>query len=680
MRPTRVRRHSFAFRLSLAAALLPFAAAPATAKKVIVLGFDGLDPDIVRQLVDEGRLPNMARLAKEGGGLHDLATSIPPQSPVAWSNFITGMDSGGHGIFDFLHRDAKTYIPYLSTSKPIESEEEPFKLGGYCIPRGGGGFELLRHGTAFWETLEQNGVPCMIVRMPANFPVSGKATYELSGMGTPDVRGTYGTFSFYTTDHAEFAGKNVGGGSIYNVTLVGGQATCKLEGPTNPLLCNEKTRAFVEFTVDVDPDEDWVLLTLEGEEHLLGAGEWTEWLPIELPFAPNAALSLVAPPVRVMARFYVKQVHPHLKIYVSPMNYDPMYATSDFATPPSFAKELAEAAGRFATQGMPEDTKALDEHVFTVDEFLVQAGNAGREVLDEFPWVLDKFQREFPDQGCLFYYTGNHDQTGHMLYRTMDPSHPTYDPAVHAQYGEVMPRIIEGFDRLVGYALERIDDDTTLIIMSDHGFASWRRAMNVNSWLASEGYLTLKTPNIEKDPGFFLNVDWTKTRAYALGLNGLYVNVRGREAKGIVPESERRGLLEEIAYKLVQLKDPETGLQAVSKVYLCEDSYHDRGHLDVGPDMIVGFAREMRSSNQSATGTIPPDVFKNCDTEWSADHCMDHTVVAGVLMSNRPLAKPAPALHNLAAAILAEFGIGEFPGDAEKDLEAVGYISATATH
>jgi predicted AlkP superfamily phosphohydrolase/phosphomutase len=534
----------------------------------------------------------------------------------------------------------------------------------------------LRHGTPFWATLEENGIPCMILRMPANFPVSGLATCEISGMGTPDVRGTYGTFSYYTTDHAEFAGKNVGGGTIYNVTLRDNRMISRLEGPTNPFV-TEKERAFLEFTVDVDPDEPYAVVDVDGRRTLLREGEWSDWVAFGLPFrAVPVVGSVLAPPIPVMTRFYLKQVRPHLKLYASPLNYDPMDPKIPMAHPESFARDMAEACGRFYTQGMMEDTKALDEHVLTIAEFVQQGEICGKEILDELPWVLDEFDRRFGDTGFLFYYAGNHDQMGHMLYRTMDPGHPAYDPELHAQFAHVMPDLIEGLDEAVGYTLDRLGDDTTVIVMSDHGFASWRRAMHLNSWLLQEGYLALKNPDIAKDPGFFLNVDWSRTQAYGLGLNGLYVNLRGREKRGIVGAAEKRGLMEEIAHKLVQAVDPETGLRAVTKVYISEDAFHDRGHLDVGPDMIVGYAKEMRGSNQSAMGEVPREIFIDNEAEWGADHCMDHTTVPGTLISNRPLQKAAPNLQSLAAAILAEYGIGGFPGDVES-LKAVGYI---ATH
>lgn len=670
---TRAARRA-ARRLGLLAPLLAAllaGASPAAAKRVIVLGFDGVDPDLVREWMDEGRLPNFRRLQKEGT-VQDLGTAIPPQSPVAWSNFITGMDAGGHGIFDFLHRDPKTYIPYLSTSE-VKEGGKPIKVGKWQLPLSGGGFELKRHGKAFWETLEENGVPCMIVRMPANFPVSESAHYELSGMGTPDVRGTYGTFSYYTTDRDEYlAKKDIGGGNVYRVRVLDGQMTGTLEGPPNPFIAPEgkkdPPRAKAEFTAHVDPEEPFVLLTVGDEQILLKEGEWSGWVGVSLPLIPTQAIA-------VEARFFVKSVRPELRIYVTPLSYDPMNPGIPLSHPKSFAQEMAKATGRFYTQGMPEDTKALDGGILTIDEFLQQAHLAGQELIDQYPWCFEKFDKEFPDKGCLFYYTGNLDQTSHMIYQLSDPLHPSYDPGIAAKYEDVVPRIAEQFDALIGWTLGRMKPDDTLIVMSDHGFASWRRAMNLNSWLRDEGYLVAKDPE-NTSLGYFLNIDWSRTRAYALGLNGMYVNLRGREAQGIVDPADKRGLLEEIAYKLVKVTDPATGLPAVTKMYLCEDAFHDRGQLEVGPDAIVGYALGTRGSNQSALGELPREVFMDNKEPWGADHCMDHTTVAGVLATSRPLKHAAPTLQSLASAILAEFDLGGFPGDAEA-LKAVGYIGAS---
>ena len=641
--------------------------------RVIVIGFDGLDYDLLQKMMAEGRVPNFERLATTGT-FDQLGTSVPPQSPVAWSNFITGMDSGGHGIFDFIHRDPKTLVPYLSTSRSIAGDptfnvlglEIPavLRLGKYCIPLRSGRVELLRQGQAFWEVLEQNGVETTIIRCPANFPPSGTATRELSGMGTPDIVGNSGTFSFYTTDYDPFVGKKISGGHVYEVKVRDGVVKSSIYGPTNDLLC-EKEKAKVDFTVYVDPEAPVARIVIGSEERILNQGEWTEWLGVDMELMPGNEL-------HGMCRFYLQEVRPEFRLYVSSVDFDPIDPAVPISTPPDFAKELAEATGRFYTEEMPEDTKALSEGVFTMDEFLHQAELAGSEVRRQYEWVLDRYP-----EGFLFYYFGNQDQIAHMLLGNVDPGHPVYKE-VNAKYADVIPTIIEGFDEIVGVTLDRMGDDDVLIVMSDHGFASWRRAMSLNSWLRDEGYLVLKDPNPASDPGFLLNVDWTRTKAYGLGLNGLYINQRGREKRGIVNASDKRALLEEIGAKLLQVVDPATGQRAVTKAYISEDTYQDRGHLDVGPDMQVGYAEGTRANNKSALGSIPDEVFSDNEDQWSADHCMDHEAVPGVLLTSRPLKKPAPRLENLAAAILAEYGIEGFAGDAEKreQLKSIGYISA----
>jgi predicted AlkP superfamily phosphohydrolase/phosphomutase len=357
-----------------------------------------------------------------------------------------------------------------------------------------------------------------------------------------------------------------------------------------------------------------------------------------------------------IVRFYLKQVHPEFQLYVTPINLDPMAPPMPISTPDDFAAELAEATGRFYTQGMPEDTKSLTEGVLSRDEFLQQARLAGEEIISEFQWVLSQF-----DTGLLFYYFGNLDQVSHMMWRTLDPDHPAYDPQVDPAYADVIPSLYERMDKLVGETLDQMGDDTTLVVMSDHGFTSWRRAFHLNTWLREHGYLVVKDPSQTEDPGMFTNVDWSRTRAYGLGINALYLNLEGRERNGIVPPSEREALMEEIAAGLLAEIDPATGTPAVTKVYRREQVYHDRGYLDIGPDLVVGYAKGTRCSNESALGELTAEVYEDNLDEWSGDHLMDHEAVPGILFTNRPLAKPATALQNLAAAILAEFGIEEFP-------------------
>lgn len=198
-------------------AKLTKASAKNVGKKVLVLGFDGMDPQILGRLVKEGKMPTFQKVI-QSGDFASLATSIPPQSPVAWSNFITGMNPGGHGIFDFIHRDPETMFPYLSTSK-TEPSKHTIRIGDWVIPLSAGKVTLLRKGKSFWEILDEHGIPATIIRVPANFPPIDAPVEQLSGMGTPDIHGTYGTFSFFTTEQLDKYG-DVSGGEVFRAEVV----------------------------------------------------------------------------------------------------------------------------------------------------------------------------------------------------------------------------------------------------------------------------------------------------------------------------------------------------------------------------------------------------------------------------------------------------------------------------
>ncbi len=622
-------------------------------RRVIVLGFDGMDYGLTRDLMARGRMPNFQRLA-QSGAFAPLGTSIPPQSPVAWSNFITGLDPGAHGIFDFIHRDPKTMVPFLSTSK-TEAGGRTLKVGDYQVPLSGGSVELLRRGKPFWEALEERGIETTIIRMPANFPPSGTATRELSGMGTPDILGTYGTFSFFTSEPYAFGGRTLAGGVVHPVDVVGGVVRGAIEGPDNPFLV-KPTKVRAEFTAYLDDQRKYVKLVVGEEERLLRVGEWSDWVPIEFELIPTQG-------IQAECRFYLKGLEPYFELYASPANIDPMSPALPISTPEDYAAELARATGRFYSQGMPEDTKSLKTGVLTAAEFLEQARIAGEENRTQYKYVLDQFR-----DGFLFYYFGNVDQIGHMMWRPMDPQHPAYKADRDAQYAHVVEELYVGLDAIVGDTLKRLGPNDLLVVMSDHGFTSWRRSFNLNSWLRDNGYLALIDPLRRDDPGFFGNVDWKRTRAYGMGLNGLYLNLEGREMSGAVKASERDALLKEISAKLLQTVDPVTGSPAITKVYRSDEVYTHAGHDDIAPDLIVGYAKGTRGSDESALGGIPPEVIVDNTDPWNGDHCMDHEAVPGILLTSRALKKPAPTLQTLAGAILAEFGIDTFPvPEARKD-------------
>lgn len=620
--------------------------ADAGRRRVLVLGIDGMDYRLTRRLIGEGKLPNLARL-EQAGGFQPLETSIPPQSPVAWSDFITGLDAGGHGIFDFIHRKPETLEPYLSTSQ-VEAPGRQLRLGGWQIPLGGGGPILLRRGVPFWEVLEDKGIPTTIVRMPANFPPSGSASRELSGMGTPDILGSYGTFSFFTTA-PERIEREITGGHVYPAKVTGNVFRGRLTGPPNPFLVEGKALT-AEFAVYVDPARSVAKIELGDEELILAEGEWSEWVRVE--FEPIPWLQTLSG----IVRFYLKEVDPEFELYVSPINIDPLAPAMPISTPPEFAVELAEAAGRYYTQGMPEDTKALVSGILDEEAFLGQAQLVAEEQRAQYEFLLDRF-----DGGLLFYYFGFIDQVSHVMWHAMDAGHPAHDSVRDSPFRHVIEDLYVQADEIVGTALERLDPDETLIVMSDHGFTSWRRAFNLNTWLAENGYLAVRDVSRQGELPFLQNVDWSRTRAYGLGLSGLYLNLRGRERAGRVPRTRYRRLCEEIAERLLQVRDPATGRPVITKVYIRDETYSDGGLRDVGPDLVIGYARGVRASDETAEGRVPRELFADNADKWSGDHIMDHEEVPGVLFTNRTLKRPVQSLNELAAAVLLEFGIEGFP-------------------
>jgi predicted AlkP superfamily phosphohydrolase/phosphomutase len=610
--------------------------------RAIVLAIDGLDYELTKELMAAGRLPNFVRLARTGG-FSPLATTMPPQSPVAWSTFTTGLDPERHGIFDFVHRDPSRIAPYLSTTRTTPARWV-IPLGPWQLPLRGGDVLALRSGEPFWAELGRRDIETTIVRMPANYPPSGLATRELSGMGTPDLLGTYGTFTFYTSAPAPAWDRSVyravDGGVIRRVDVVDDEVRSTLEGPPNPFR-REATKLSAPFTLVRDRETNAARLIVGDEQRVLQAGEWSDWIPVSFAMAPTQSL-------RGMCRVFAKQLRPHVELYVSPIDIDPLDPAFRISTPARFAGELTHAGGRYYTQGMPEDTKAYVAGVLTTDEFLHQAAMTAEENWRQFVHLRDEHR-----SGLLFHYFGHVDQMSHVMWRSRDPGHPAYDASHDAPHARVIDDLYAGIDTLVGETLDRIGPETLLVVMSDHGFASWRRTFNLNAWLEREGYLVLSDPSQREQAGF-PGVDWSRTRAYALGLNGLYLNVRGREPSGMVAPGERRALAAEIAAGLLAEIDPKTGAPAVTAVHQAGADGAVGPHADREPDLIVGYAKGTRSSNGSALGVIAMDVMEDNTGLWSGDHCMDPRTVPGVLLTSRPLRRPASSLRDLAASILEE--------------------------
>ena len=615
--------------------------------RMIILGVDGMDPVMLAQFMRDGDTPNLKKLAEQGGFM-PLGTSTPPQSPVAWSNFITGMDPGGHGIFDFVALDRDTLLPYLSSARVEKSDREPLALGRWRIPLSSEETVMLRDGQAFWEILDAQGVPATMFRVPVNYPPVPAGERGLSGMGTPDLRGTSGTFTFFTDEPGHELG-SVSGGMINGVTIVDGEFTGAIEGPNNAFL-EDTPRSTAEIHVSIDAEHPVALIQFADERVLLNVGEWSDWLAIDFEMVPGLV------EVRGMVRVFLKQTRPHFSLYVSPVNIDPRNPAQPISIPAEYAFELAEAAGPFYTQEMPEDTKALSAHVLAPHEFLTQSGLVMNERRRLLRYELQRFRDQGEGSRFLFFYLSSVDQRNHMLARQMDAEHPFHEENTPPDLADAMRTTYKEVDEMVGWVLETLDSQTRFVVMSDHGFAPFRRQANLNSWLEQNGYLKLKNPARRSDYEWLLGIDWSQTRAFGIGLNSLYLNVSGREKNGIVAPGEREALAHKIAAELGTWTDPETGEAVVTQPLVREDVYHGP-HVDEAPDIIVGYARGYRASWATSTGKIPATLIEDNDKEWSGDHCMDSRAVPGVLLSNRPLKGEDADLRDMPVSILNHFGI-----------------------
>ena len=598
--------------------------AAVSAKKVIVLGVDGMDPDFLEAHWDA--LPNLDRL-RHMGGFRRLGTSIPPQSPVAWSNVITGMDPGGHGIFDFVERDPATLAPYSSMAQAEEAKHR-LTIGKFSFPLSSGTVRLFRKGVPFWEDLGAHGIPAAVIRMPTNFPPVGRKSMTLAGMGTPDLQG--GSFFSYYTDDPEEMRDSVPGGRIFRIDCANHWADISIPGPVNTFRTDRPT-SHATVRMDVDSAQGLARFDFGDRQLILKPGEWSGWVRIHFPLLPGIKDE------KGIVRLFLRSVQPHVELYVSPVNIDPTAPEFPISTPSSYSGELAGALGLFYTQGIAEDTSALRAEVLTHQQFLEQSQKVLSDSLRMFRYQLDHFR-----QGLLFYYFSSIDQNSHMLWGKFE--------------GELL-NFYRQLDGAVGETIDKSPPDTIIIVMSDHGFAPFDRAVHLNTWLMKEGFLALDDPTNMGDEELFPHVDWSKTQAYSLGLNGLYLNLKGREANGIVsPGEEAAGVIRRLTERLLAFRDPQSADSVVKRVYQTRLVYQHK-YLEKAPDLIVGYARRYRSSWQTSLGAVPKEIIEDNTQAWIGDHCMAAEVVPGVFLSNRSIRRNSPDLVDVTATIFNQFGV-----------------------
>lgn len=621
-------------------------------KRVLLIGFDGMDYNLFNKFKKQGhKFPNFDKLAKEGT-FSPLWSTEPPISPVAWSTFTTGVNPGKHNIFDFLTTDRATYMPKMAGSDIIPPRRS-LTIGNWVIPLGSPKIELKRKSQSFWKIVSSKGIYASVLRMPFTFPPEKFYGSMLSGLGTPDLRGTQGSFSFYSDGPAE--NYDISEGVFESLRPLGGDRfSGMIKGPGHPFRKGNPPLE-IPFSLILDRENKSVEIAVGKEKIKLGQNQLSSWIKLDF----KAGLIGVAG----IAQWVLEDVAP-LKLYLSPINIDPEKPSMPVSHPKIFSVYLAKLLGPFATLGMAEDTWSLNERVLSERNFIDQVYRTQEEREKIFFNTLAKIK-----DGLVIQVFETTDRIQHMFWRYLPDSgspapRPSSDPLVTGSILESYRRMDAFLEKLY----KKMSPHDLLMIVSDHGFNAFNRGFNLNTWLHQEGYLVLNQGR--KTSGkWYADVDWSRSRAYGQGLNGIFLNLKGREGQGIVnPGAEAEALKKEIREKLMSVVDEKHKKNAVKSAFIREEIY--RGPYTVNaPDIVVGYMAGYRVSWESAVNYVGEELFSDNTRMWSGDHAFTRDQIPGVFFCNRKIAAKDPGLIDISPTVLAAFGI-EKPGFIEgRDLK-----------
>jgi predicted AlkP superfamily phosphohydrolase/phosphomutase len=617
--------------------------AKAKVKRVVVLGLDGLEPTITERLLEEGRLPNLAKL-KEQGCYQRLGSTWPPISPVSWSSFTTGTNPGKHNIFDFIAR-TPNYRPTISSVR-MGQPRRKLKLGSYIIPLSKPELTPLRKSKPFWTVLGEHGLNSIILRVPITFPPDRFKGLQLSAMSVPDLRGTQGMFSYYAEEGetGTTMDGDVGGDRIL-VHRNGKSVKSFLRGPANSMRADGSELRLPFKVTESRNGAPGATLHVNGQQVPLKVNEHSEWVKIEFKAAPGVK-------VRGICKFYLKRFAKPFEMYCTPLQIDPDKPVMPISHPVVFSSYLARQQGSFSTLGLAEDTWSLSEKLMSEDAFLEQAYQIHAEREKMFFDALQRVRR-----GVVVCVFDGPDRIQHMFFRFHDERHPALTDEQRESHRHSMTEMYERMDDLVGRTMAKLDNDTVLFVMSDHGFKTFRRGVDLNAWLRDNGYLKLKDGKRVAEKQYLGDIDWSQTKAFALGLGGIYLNQKGREAQGIVePGKPSKALMREIADKLTGVVDEEKGEIAIKEAVTRLEVFHGP-YTENAPDILVGYNEGWRVSWDAAIGKCGEKVFSDNVKAWSGDHCLHPALVPGILFSSLKLSDKEANIIDLAPTTLELFGV-----------------------
>lgn len=634
------------------------AAQPAPAgstKRVVILGFDGVEPTIVDAMFAANELPNLAKLRDEGS-YKPLTSAIPPQSPSAWSSFITCKNTGAHGIYDFVVRDPAGRLgPF---PKPGFGRTEHTTLDANGTVTQPARFVSYRKGDSFWKVADGQGLKVTSLMVPFAFPADDMTQgHMLCGLGVQDIRGTDSSFFSFSDTYEKQ--ESIAGGALYPLVFEGDTAKVTIPGARDTRNKFGNPGAFVEadLSFKVDRASHTVEVMTPLATITAKKGEWSQWVRWTFELSPSYS-------VHSISRFYVIDAGEHVNIYMACLQYDPKSPYIRFTTPESFSGELEDRYGLYKTIGWDFDTHALRKDTLTEDAFLT-------DVAQTMAWherlVLDEMDKE--KNMLIAAWTGP-DRVSHMFWRFRDPKHPLYTEEGAKKYGRAVEDTYKKMDEIVGKVVAKLGPDDLFMILSDHGFKSFRKGFNVNTWLVRNGYLTIKgQPDAAtasaNDPRQFLDTiyDWTASKAYSVGMGSIFLNLEGRESGGIVTEAEKVALIAEIKDKLLALTDPETGEKVFDNIYTSEVFTGESAAN--APDLQLAYADGYQSSKPTASGRAPADIFEINDDKWSGEHASsDVANTPGIFFANKKINTDAPRIIDLGVTALTYVG-AKVPADFE---------------
>lgn len=577
-------------------------------KKALIIGIDGADPRALERLMNEGKLPNFAKL-RDAGTFKQLQTSMPPHSPVAWTTIATGSNPGKHNIFDFINRDPATYLPSLAMSKATTTH-----LGATA-------YESIVTADPFWRTSSRQKIPTSVLRWPVTFPPEKIEGHLLSGLGVPDVRGLLSGYTYYTSEEVE---NSKGPEKNIKVTLNGDAIQTEIYGPRKR---QGDKLTDIKAPLQITIKGEKAMLALQGKTYEVPEGGWSQWMQIKfkIGFMNNAY---------GIAKAYLISTQP-FKMYLTAVQIDPENPLHHISHPNEYSAELARQIGLYYTLGIAEDTGALNDKKIDDKAFLEQIWQLEEEREKMFWAEFERFKKK---GGVFAFVFDSSDRLQHMF----------WEENAFNKTLKIHPEIEKYYvkkDAFLGKVLEQIGD-APLIIVSDHGFSSFQRAVSINRWLVDNGFMTLKQEP-EDDGGLFKYVDWSKTKAYALGFNSIYLNVKDREKYGIVEDKEE--IENELIEKLANLTDE--GRKVIYKLYTSRDLYSGN-QTPEGPDIIIGYNPGYRTSWQTAIGGLTKETIFDNDKHWKADHLIDSSFVPGILFTNFKITKEKPEQKDIAPTVL----------------------------